>query len=274
MYIYNCHTHTKNSPDSSAEPREMTDAAIRAGLAGYAVTDHVDAELADCPDSGENPLGSVRDTAEQKRLNPQIKILSGVEIGQAILSKEFEKKVMSLNEWDIVMGSVHSVRMKGMTDFFSIIDFGKYDDDTINRYLTQYFLDEEETAETTDYDSLSHLTVPLRYIVHKYGRHVQTEKYAESIDRILKAVIKRGKSLEINTSGAHGNDAFFMPDTDIAKRYTELGGKDFTIGSDAHVPKNMTCGLEAGIQMLLSIGVTRLNFYEKRKKVSYDIKGE
>lgn len=62
-----------------------------------------------------------------------------------------------------------------------------------------------------------------------------------------------------------------MPDEVIMKKYLSLGGTDFTIGSDAHLPEKMGCGLDAGIKLLLSLGVTRLNYYEKRKKISYNI---
>lgn len=272
MNIYNCHTHTKNSPDSTAEPSLMTEAAINAGLRGYAVTDHIDTELAYSEDSGENLAGSVKDAAEQRKKNPQIKILSGVEIGQAILNHDYEKYIIGFNDWDIVMGSVHSVRMPGHTEFFSGIDFTPFSDGFIDSYVAQYFTDLEETAENTDYDSLSHLTVPLRYIVHKYKRKVDLGKYADSIDKILKTVIKRKKSLEVNTSGYTGKDPFFMPCETIIRRYTELGGVDFTIGSDAHIPEKMSCGLSEGAKMLLKLGVTHLNYYEKRQKISYSIK--
>lgn len=272
MNIYNCHTHTKNSPDSTAEPSLMTAAAITAGLKGYAVTDHIDTELAYAEDSGENLAGSVKDATEQKNKNPHLKILSGVEMGQAILNPEYEKYIIEYSDWDIVMGSMHSVRMPGHTEFFSGIDFTPFSDEFIDSYVAQYFTDLEETAENTDYDSLSHLTVPLRYIIHKYKRKVDIDKYSDSIDRILKTVIRRKKSLEVNTSGYSGKDPFFMPDAAIIRRYTELGGVDFTIGSDAHAPERMSCGLADGAKMLLSLGVTHLNYYEKRQKVSYSIK--
>ena len=80
------------------------------------------------------------------------------------------------------------------------------------------------------------------------------------------------KSLEVNTSGYTGKDPFFMPCEAIIRRYPELGGVDFTIGSDAHIPEKMSCGLSEGAKMLLKLGVTHLNYYEKRQKISYSIK--
>lgn len=273
MVIYNCHTHTRNSPDSVADPRRMSEEAVKRGLSGYAITDHIDTELAGQADSGENPMGSIMDAQEQKKLFPQIKVFSGVELAGAILDCNYEKYILSLNDWDIVMGSVHAVQLPGHTEFFSGIDFSKYSDKLIDEYLTRYFADVEETAETADYDSLSHLTVPLRYIVHKYGRNVNIENYSESIERILKSVIRRNKSLELNTSGYSDKTPFFMPDAEIIKTYMRLGGTDFTIGSDAHIPDNIDCGLKEGAKLLLSLGVSELNYYEKRNKIKYSIKG-
>ena len=169
--------------------------------------------------------------------------------------------------WNIIQ-ELHTAN----PEFFSGINFTPFSDGFIDSYVAQYFTDLEETAENTDYDSLSHLTVPLRYIVHKYKRKVDLGKYADSIDKILKTVIKRKKSLEVNTSGYTGKDPFFMPCETIIRRYTELGGVDFTIGSDAHIPEKMSCGLSEGAKMLLKLGVTHLNYYEKRQKISYSIK--
>ena len=42
--IFDTHTHSKYSADSSAEPQEMLQAALRSGLAGLCVTDHFDCD--------------------------------------------------------------------------------------------------------------------------------------------------------------------------------------------------------------------------------------
>lgn len=271
MKIFNCHSHTRNSLDSEAVPEKMTAAAVNCGLFGYAITDHIDCDPCMFDYNDAIIVGTAADAAEQKRLHPEIKIFSGVEVAEAILSAEYEKRVLNAKDWDIVMGSIHSVQMEGWTQFFSGIDFTSWDDELTERYLLQYFSDLEQTAKYTDYDSLSHLTVPLRYIIHKYGKKVDMSVFEKKITSILQAVIERGKSLELNTSGYCGSDPFFMPDEVIMKKYLSLGGTDFTIGSDAHLPEKMGCGLDAGIKLLLSLGVTRLNYYEKRKKISYNI---
>ena len=53
----------------------------------------------------------------------------------------------------------------------------------------------------------------------------------------------------------------------------KLGGKDFTLGSDAHIPENMTSGLIEGTELLLSKGIKTLNYYKDRKKITYDTEG-
>ncbi len=254
-----------------ASPEENSTEAIQAGLIGYAVTDHCDFPFPD-PDLMEQALLlTAKETEEQRQKHPEIKILTGIELAEAVWDKSYEHRFSSLYDWDIIMGSVHAVRMKGHEEYFSVIDFSKVTDEFITQYLNQYFADLEETAETADYDSLSHLTVPLRYIVGKYNRSVDLSIWNEFIDNILLSVIRRQKSLELNTSGYCGDKPYFMPDEKIIERYTELGGRDFTIGSDAHIPANMTCGLNEGVNLLRTHNIHTLNYYEKRKKITYNI---
>ena len=42
MYLCDIHSHTRISPDSSAELADMAQAAIGAGLQEFCVTDHFD----------------------------------------------------------------------------------------------------------------------------------------------------------------------------------------------------------------------------------------
>jgi histidinol-phosphatase (PHP family) len=271
MQTFNCHVHTHNSPDSMASPEENSVQAKKAGLIGYAVTDHCDFPFPDADIMAQKLLLTAKETEEQRQKHTELKILTGIELAEAVWDKSYEHRFSTLYDWDILMGSVHAVRMKGHEEYFSIIDFSKVSDEFITQYLNQYFIDLEETAETADYDSLSHLTVPLRYIIHKYNRSVELSNWNENIDNILKSVIKRQKSLELNTSGYCGDKPYFMPDEKIIERYIKLGGHDFTIGSDAHIPTNMDCGLKEGVNLLKSHGINTLNYYEKRKKITYNI---
>ena len=72
---------------------------------------------------------------------------------------------------------------------------------------------------------------------YSYGR------YQKEIDDILKALIARDIPLEVNTAGMK-SVGFAHPHPDILKRYIELGGRKYNMGSDAHVPEHVGYGFE------------------------------
>ena len=91
--------------------------------------------------------------------------------------------------------------------------------------------------------------------------------HSREIDAILKAVIKNGKALEINTSGYRQKIGRTMPDVDIIKRYKELGGELITLGSDSHFAEHVGAGIERGMQLALDCGFTSIALFQQREPV-------
>jgi histidinol-phosphatase (PHP family) len=54
----------------------------------------------------------------------------------------------------------------------------------------------------------------------------------------MRELIKRGKGMEINTSGLD-RVGDFLPSRAHIKRFRELGGEIITVGSDAHDPSRV-----------------------------------
>ena len=271
MNIFNCHTHTSFSHDGNATIEQLCSEAERCKLMGFAVTDHCDCEYSDDKEMLRNLELSCLDAEKYKEAYKGKLIISkGIEIGEAIFNPAFAEEIISKNNYDVILGSVHAVRIRDFEMPFSVIDFSKLSDEFIDRYVTQYFEDLLETARNTDYDILCHLTVVLRYVVYKYKRKVDLKKYYPVISEILKAVIERGKTLEINTAGL--NDGYFMPEKDVLMTYKALGGKRVALGSDAHIPRNLAVGLTEGAGLLISSGFNELTYYENRKPVTTEIK--
>ena len=53
------------------------------------------------------------------------------------------------------------------------------------------------------------------------------------VDEILRTLAKKGKGMEVNTSGMD-RAGDYLPGAVYLKRFQELGGKIVTVGSDAH----------------------------------------
>ena len=84
---------------------------------------------------------------------------------------------------------------------------------------------------------------------------------------MLKALIEKHKSLEVNTSGLRQKLGKTMPDSPILSRYFELGGKLITIGSDAHRWADVGGGVEQGLSMLQKIGFHHFTIYVHHEPV-------
>lgn len=268
--IYNCHTHTLRSHDSTALINDVIKCAIDGGLSGVIFTDHCDCEYHESYDIEKQFALCESDIiAAREVFGDRIKLLFGIELGEALYAPAFAKKILSAHGYDAVLLSVHSVRVKNYDMPFATIDFSKLSDEFIDEYLKKYFEDMLESINSFDFDILSHLTVPLRYTQFKYGRKTDIKQYYPIIEIILKEIIKREKALEINTASVEKGNPIFFPDENIIDLYLHLGGKYFTLGSDSHTPKGVTKGLKEARELLKSKGINELCYYENRKRVLY-----
>ena len=268
--IYNCHTHTLHSHDSKAPVEAMCDAAIGAKLSGLAVTDHCDCEYAAEDDVFNKIHASVRDAAACKeRYAGKLLVMTGVELGDALFDPDFAREITAASPYDVILGSVHAVRSKKDDAPFSRIDFSLWTDSEIDGYLRQYFDDLLQTMEDFDFDVVSHLTVPLRYICDKYGKTVDMNRYRPQITELLKKTVRTDKTLELNTPHANADGGGFCPDKELVDLYLSLGGVKFSLGSDAHCPERIAAGLEEGRRLLLSKGITEAFYFIGRKPIAY-----
>lgn len=270
MKIYNCHTHSGFSHDGKGSISNMAEYALSGKLRGFAITDHCDCEyynnkkmITDLSDSFEESQ------KEKDKYKNRVDIISGIEIGDALYAPEFAKSIVNIKQWDVILGSVHAVRIVGKDMPFSLIDFTDFTDEEINAYVDQYFCDLLETAQTTDYDILSHLTVVFRYIKYKYNKNISYTFYLDKIEKILKTLIQRDKTLEINISGY--KDDYLMPDTDILKIYKELGGTKFSIGNDSHRPEDISLGFAETLPLLRKLNIDKLIYYKNRQAIEYSL---
>ena len=81
-------------------------------------------------------------------------------------------------------------------------------------------------------------------------------------------IIHEGKALEINTKSYQDHQGRLVTlDTDILRRYRELGGEIISLGSDSHAPSKVGYGFGSFAELLKSFGFRWTAHYEKRKLV-------
>ena len=225
--MFDFHMHSRVSFDGHDTGLDLALAAKAKGLKEICFTDHLDYD----------PLGKMGkldfDTesynAEYDQLEvPGLTIRRGMEFGMDRKNVAQFKKDLQRRPFDFVLGSIHFV------DDLDVYYEDFWRDKTI-------FQAERRCMEATlecvelhdDFDVLAHLTYISKTRCHPAPRPVRYEDHRELIDEILKVLARKGKGLEINTSGVD-RCGDYLPPIGMVRRFKELGGEIVTIGSDAH----------------------------------------
>lgn len=259
--LVNYHFHSLCSFDAEYPLTELCRVAADRGVTELCLTDHCDVvnEQGQPDDSFDWPAENAQLDAARAAF-PGLRIRKGVELGQAILRPEAAARVLAEPDIDFVLGSMHNSRQG--TDFY----YMKFTDRAqCLTLLEEYLQCLLELSRTDFFDSLAHLTYPIRYMRARDGVAVDFRPFDDLVREILKTLVERGKALELNTSGYRKNAGEPLPPEYMLRLYRDLGGDLVTIGSDAHEPRWMDDGLEQGVALLQACGFRYLTLYEKRK---------
>ncbi len=263
--LCDCHCHSNNSFDAENTVAEMCQSAVDKGIKYLAITDHMEVPEISLKEKSQygNMMKQIKKSVKevekcQQEFVTNLVLLKGIELGEPMHEPKLTKKALSITDFDFILASVHN--LKGEEDFY----FLDYTEENVNTLLTRYFNELLDTAQNADFDSLAHLTYPLRYIVERTNIKVDLSEYSKVIDEIFKTLIDRNKALEINTSGLLKAIGTTLPDINLIKRFKELGGKYVTLGSDAHNIQNLGEGIEKGIDIAKICGFKYFTVFEKR----------
>ncbi|MBR1752296.1 MAG: histidinol-phosphatase HisJ family protein [Ruminococcus sp.] len=276
--LFDSHTHSCFSPDADRETtvQKMSHQAELLGLDYITVTDHCDVNFFypqneyDYPDyqiKDKDMFGS-RDYSKKSidtvlSLKQKYKnLLCGIELGQPLQSPDNAKQMLSIKGLDFVIGSLHMI--SGRPDFYWI-EYDKMDRSEIYHLLESYFCELLDMAKLAEFDSLGHLTYPLRYIEGEHGMKVDTGRFDDIIREIFCTLIYNGKGIEINTSGLRQRYGKPFPDKKYLGLYRESGGEIVTIGSDAHKIADIGKGIPESVQLLKECGFKYAAVYIDRK---------
>ena len=265
------HVHTEYSHDSRCTVAECAAAALERGLAAITVTDHCDISF--CRD--ESNLDNVKLSAEDARrvdeeIGDRLAVISGVELGDGEWNPSLARSLAAYDGFEVILGSVHSVPYKNYGMAFSCVNFGGWKKEELVGFMNRYFDEVLEMIRTFDFNILSHLTVPLRYINGKYGHGISAELFYPAIERILSEIIERGIALEINTS-TYAAMSVTLPDEAILRMYKELGGRLVSLGSDAHIPELVASNFSRAAEMIKKCGFDSYVYMRNKKFISVSI---
>jgi histidinol-phosphatase (PHP family) len=259
-YISDCHTHSEASYDAGDSVIMLCENAVRMGLHAITITDHCECNLSDQFDLLDTVRRSLTETQKAAILfQDRLRVYRGIELGQANQNPAIAEKILSEFDFDFVIGSLHNNR--NLPDFYEI-DYAHCD---IYRLLDDYFQEVLEMIELGYFDSLGHLTYPLRYIRGEQNIQIGYEVYESHIDAILQGLVRKEKALELNASGLRQKIGTTMPCPIVVKRFHELGGQYLTFGSDAHRWADVGSGVETAMDIARQSGFDQFTVYEERK---------
>ena len=260
------HTHTDNSPDGIHSTMYMCEQAEMKGLRAVAFTDHCEVDAYYRDNYDKSTVQAYFEVAKARHVySGRLLVLEGIELGQAPYDPELADKIIGLHHYDIVIGSIHNLR--GREDFWTL----PCTQEDVVPLLKEYFMEIENLVDWGKFDTLAHLTYPLRYMVGEHGLRVNLNDFADSIRSILKKLVKKKKALEINTSGLRQPIGRTLPDVDIVQQFRELGGEYITVGSDAHNADDIGAGIDRGMEIARSCGFEYLTIFQNRAPVQIPI---
>lgn len=258
--MFDYHVHTHYSADCATPMRASCEAAVAAGISEIAFTDHVEHEPAD-ESFGYYRYGDYLDELARARdeFGDRLTILAGAEVdfntGIAPQVEEF----LGAHTYDFIIGSVH-YGANGQIIFPEYFE-GKSLDDVFLPYYEQI----QAAAETGWFDTIGHIDLPKRYRPAGQPPY-DPERYRSSLQHIFTALIERGTSFEINTSGLRQGPKASMPGPRIVGWYAESGGKLITTGTDSHVPGTIGAGLPETLEMLSLCGIDAISSFRARRR--------
>jgi histidinol-phosphatase (PHP family) len=258
------HIHTYFSTDSKAELDDIIKKAINLNMEYITITDHQDFDFPienitfdlDVPQY-YNVL-----TALKEKYADKIKLLIGAEIGLEPFLKEKISSFTKEIPFDFIIGSSHLIHRKD--PYYK--EF--YENRTEKECFEEYFLSIIENLKShKDFDVYGHIDYIVRYSPNKNAFYSYSA-FADYIDEILKRLIDMGKGIEINTGGFKYGLGTTNPDSDVIKRYKELGGEIITMGSDAHTTEFIGYCFDKAARILLDAGFRYYNVFVGRKPLS------
>ena len=266
MKLYDQHMHSLYSKDAFFSMTDMALASKAAGLDGICFTDHCDFEHYDTgltdPDCWR-PKELFNAFEEVKSKVDKIDIRLGLELGGGNHDPNKAAEIAK-SGLDFIIGSIHNLR--NMPDFYvgtiGVPMYTSYETclDLLDKYIDEYI----ELVNYGSFDVLGHIGYPLRYM-RTTGFDITLEPFTDKLAVLFKALIEKGKGIELNTSGLRKWLNEPLPAPFILRLYKELGGEIITLGSDAHKPEEVGADIKKCLCLLKELGYKHYCVFNQRE---------
>lgn len=257
MLAADSHVHSEWSWDAPYGSMERTCArAVDLGLPAVAFTEHADfttwtvdvGDLDDhlralaAPDGSLTPpqmdLDGYLECLQRCRDRfPGLRILSGLELGEAHWHSEVAAKILEAGQFDRVLGSLHCLPVGER--FFEPPDLFRQQPaaEVFRDYLAEVH---RLVTGSGVFAVLAHIDYPVRYWP-AHAEPFDPDAFEDEFRHALQALAAGGRALEVNTQ---------VPlHPEIVRWWHEEGGEAITFGSDAHDPTVLASGFAEAAAM-------------------------
>lgn len=225
--MFDFHLHSSVSFDSECQAIDILKKAEKAGLREICFTDHYDYNSERDKEHFLFLIDNYKNTYDNLT-SSSVTVRRGVEYGLTEWNKCELEELLNSYKFDFVIGSVHYVN--GFDPYYPDYWNGKTLKEAFELYLTETL----RCVKIHDnFDVLGHLTYVCKSVHNPSHKTVEFNDFLDITDEIMKTLIKKGRGMEVNTSGVD-RIGDFLPSFDYIKRFKELGGEIITVGTDAH----------------------------------------
>ncbi len=256
------HTHTPLCRHAEGETEAFVDAALRAGLTEYGISDHAPQipEPFDDWRMYEAELPEYFQWIAQARSHAagRIPVRAGLECDWLTGCQPWIADLASRYAWDYLIGSVHYL---GDWDFDNPKWLGRWAESDVNAVWAHYWETYAEMADSGLFDILGHPD-----LVKKFA-HVPAGDLDRFYEPVIDAIAASGSVIELNTAGWHKPCAQAYP----APRFLELAcsaGIGLVISSDSHAPGEVARNFPQAIELAQAAGYRETVLFEKRQRRS------
>ncbi len=267
--LYDQHVHSWNSVDCKADPAEVADRAVAAGLAGLTFTEHYDrhpTERSICIYDYERIAATVaglRDTH-----GPRLFVGLGIEVCYQPAQMAEILGHLSEHTFDMTILSVHWFDERALHEKAHWTGLDTYA--ATRRYLlavleaARLVLDLKADGRQP-FHVLGHLDLVKRYTQRYFSRY-EVRQCRELVAEILRVCLAAELVPELNMSTLRQSVPEPMPAAWAVELYAELGGRAMSLGSDAHQAEHVGAGLTEGVELLKAAGVTHQAVFADRQR--------
>lgn len=256
--LVDLHMHSRFSFDAQPDTvQDIAAASIKRGLSTIVISDHKDYFWKQRPMELDIAGVQAEIDAACAQYGGGIEILKGIELGEPHAGPA-AMELLEAYPFDTVIGSLHA--MPNDIDFYDM-DYDHLDQEQL---LRGYLIEARKMAEHGGFDVFAHLDYPLRVMKRDYN-HPSFENYMEWVTPVLRAVIDRELSLEINAAGLFAWMKHVGPEDFVLDEYRRLGGSMISIGSDSHAAASVGRGIEQCIEHAKNHGFHEVVVYRNRR---------